>query len=307
MSSPIAKIAYLFLFLANSCLTINTIEAQPQPRITVLGSVYCDVCYDNTFSNHSYLLPGVDVNVECKVKGKEEMISFSVSVNRSTDRYGMYRLEIPIPIPIPIRDHQDHQYHHQDPTTTTVHYYYSFCEATLINTSNINNGCTLPTRTKAKASSEIRSAVNIINALSYRPPRRNATLCGEGKGKAADDADSNWNSSKFFLPYFPPYVFPWPPFPQLPPLPPFPQLPPLPPLPPFPQLPPLPPLPQLPPLPSFPFPQNPPPLPFPFPSVPPPPPRTWIPPPPFNFWDPNTWIPHPPPTNPTVHTTTDHP
>ncbi|KAK7825913.1 hypothetical protein CFP56_032654 [Quercus suber] len=44
-----------------------------------------------------------------------------------------------------------------------------------------------------------------LNALSYRPSKKNATLCGNQQ-----EFSRSLNASKCFLPYFPPYGFPLP-------------------------------------------------------------------------------------------------
>ncbi|XP_024988799.1 RNA-binding protein 12 [Cynara cardunculus var. scolymus] len=269
----------------------------------VTGSVFCDVCYNNSFTKLSYFLPGVDVHVQCKFRvnaptTKEQMV---FSVNRTTDRYGVYRLDIPSVDGVDCVE---------APATPIQ----SFCEATLIGNSSVP-GCNVPgaSATSKKITLKSRSTSNLcvysLTALTYRPFNNNFTLC------ANHQEDLNYNSSKFFLPYFP-----WPQFPPLPPLPSLPPLPPLPSFPPFPSLPPLPqfpPLPSLPPFPPFQFPPpsplpQPPSLPYPPPNFPPfsrPPafnpgdPRTLIPnnpssnpspPPPFNPSDPRTWIPQNP-------------
>ncbi|XP_039068846.1 pollen-specific protein-like At4g18596 [Hibiscus syriacus] len=88
------------LLLAFSLMYRLSATAQPQnsiSRITVVGAVFCDTCSRNTFSRHSYFLPGVEVNIECKFKEKSPKTTeqMSVSVNRTTDKYGVYKLEIP--------------------------------------------------------------------------------------------------------------------------------------------------------------------------------------------------------------------
>ncbi|KAG8383316.1 hypothetical protein BUALT_Bualt05G0172000 [Buddleja alternifolia] len=236
-------IYYPYLLLAD--------DQPPQPTsrmITILGSVYCDVCYHNSFSKHSYFLPGVDVHVQCKLKASSprtaEQISFSV--NRTTDRYGMYKVDIPSVDGVDCTP---------DPPIQ------SFCQATLIgSTDSVSaSSCNVPSTRSSSTEITLKSKQNnvcsyTLGSLSYKPLIRNFSLCGRARGKERlESATNSWNSSKTFLPYIPPYVFPWP---QLPPLPQFPPLPPLPPLPPFP---------------SFPFPPttNPPSLPFPFPPLPP--------------------------------------
>uniref|UniRef100_A0A5B7BWR8 Pollen Ole e 1 allergen and extensin family protein n=1 Tax=Davidia involucrata TaxID=16924 RepID=A0A5B7BWR8_DAVIN len=323
-SPKLASMDLMLLFvllLASLCTHPLMLAAQPSKptsHITVVGAVFCDVCYNNTFSRHSYFLPGVDVHIECKFKANSprttEQIAFSV--NRTTDKYGLYKLEIPSVEGVDCVEGPAIQ---------------SFCQASLIGSSS--SACNVPGLKTSSNEITVKSkqaslCIYSLSALSYRPPYVNLTLCGNHKEELLSNS---LNSSKFFLPHFPPYGFPWPPLPQLPPLPQFPPLPQLPPLPSLPPLPPFPslPFPPLPPFPSFPFPPlpfpKPPSLPFPFPplppftpippllSPPPPPafnlgdPRTWIPnipffspppPPAFNLRDPRTWIPYIPPSPP---------
>ncbi|XP_030459698.1 leucine-rich repeat extensin-like protein 3 [Syzygium oleosum] len=272
----------------------------PTSRITVVGAVYCDVCHTNTFSKYSYFLPGADVNIQCKFKASAPKTTEQINfwVNRTTDRYGTYRLDVPSVDGVDCVDGQEIA---------------SMCQVSLIGSSS--SACNVPglratTNEVTVKSKQDNLCIYSMNALSYQPHERNVTLCGNKKEGLLQD---EFNSSKFFLPYFPPYGFPWAPIPQLPPFRPIP----IPPLPPFPSIP-------FPPLPPFPFPSfpcpNPPALPFPFPPLPPLPPpgfnltdpRTWIPriplfpspplppatPPGYNLWDPRTWIPHLPPYSP---------
>ncbi|KAK8715951.1 hypothetical protein V6N13_043275 [Hibiscus sabdariffa] len=54
----------LVLFLLSS-LFVVTFSLKPEPtknnnaQITVMGLVYCDICYNNSFSRHNYFLPGL--------------------------------------------------------------------------------------------------------------------------------------------------------------------------------------------------------------------------------------------------------
>lgn len=242
--------------------------------------------------------------IQCKFRGNSakttEDINFSV--NKTTNKYGVYKLEIPSVDGVNCLSGLAMK---------------SMCKASLIGSSS--SACNVPGLSSTADEISVKSkqdnlCIYSMNALSYRPPKKNLTLCGNSKEELAN----SFNSSKFFLPYFPPfYGFPWPPLPQFP----FPPLPPIPTLPPFPPIPSLPPFP---PFPSFPCPPS---LPFPFPSLPPYPPspnplaphpppafnlgdpRTWIPyipsvfpppppPPGFNLRDPRTWIPYIPPAPP---------
>lgn len=52
----------VFIFLLATLFTFPYLlgagPQNPSSHITIIGSVYCDVCYDNTFSKYSYFLPG---------------------------------------------------------------------------------------------------------------------------------------------------------------------------------------------------------------------------------------------------------
>ncbi|TKY64731.1 Pollen-specific protein [Spatholobus suberectus] len=271
----------LLLFVTSlfSCPFVLIAES-PSPiisRISVVGAVYCDTCSTSTFSKQSYFLQGVEVHIQCRFRATSpktnEQISFSV--NRTTDQYGVYKLDIPSVDGVNCMD-----------GSAIV----SLCQATLIRSST--STCNVPflkstTREISVKSKQDNLCVYTLSGLSYKPPQKNTTLCGDQKEQLA----SSLNSSKFY--------FPWP---QLP-FPPFPSLP-FPPLP-FPTSPPIPSLP-------FPFPQYPP---TPSAFSPPPfnleDPTTWIPripslshppppPPAFNLGDPSTWIPHIPPSPPNI-------
>ncbi|OAY52493.1 uncharacterized protein LOC110612996 isoform X2 [Manihot esculenta] len=80
----------ILLFL--SSLFIKSLSSRVEPakinaHITVMGFVYCDICSNNSFSRHSYFLPGAGVRIDCKFKASspktKEQVSFSV--NRTTN------------------------------------------------------------------------------------------------------------------------------------------------------------------------------------------------------------------------------
>ncbi|GAV71333.1 Pollen_Ole_e_I domain-containing protein [Cephalotus follicularis] len=274
-----------FLFIHQ--ISAIALTANPTSRITVVGVVYCDTCLSNTFSRYSYFLPGVEVHIQCKFKAispkTAEQITFSV--NRTTDRYGTYKAEIPIIDGVDCVAGTEMQ---------------SLCLASLI--GRPVSSCNVPVIKTSTNEILVKSkqeslCIFSLNSLTYRPSERNDTLCGNHKEElASSELATSFNSSKFLFPYyFPPYGFFWPPLPHLPPFPKFPF--PFYPLPPFPSLP----LPPLPPFPSFPFPPlpftpNPPSLPFPFPPLPPFPPTPSLfyspPPPALNPGDPRTWTPN---------------
>ncbi|KAK7850568.1 putative serine/threonine-protein kinase pix13 [Quercus suber] len=123
-------------------------------RITVVGVVYCDICSSNTFSRHSYFLPGVDVQIQCKFKANSpktiEQITFLV--NKTTNKHGVYNLEIPTMFRISLI--------RSSSATRNV--------PVLKTTSNVIT-------VKSK---QDNLCIYNLNALSYRPSKKNATLCG---------------------------------------------------------------------------------------------------------------------------------
>ena len=217
---------------------------------------------------------GADVHIQCKIKANApktaEVITFSV--NRTTDDYGVYKFEIPSLDGVDCVDGPPIQ---------------SMCQATLIGSSL--SECNVPGLRATTDEISVKSkqdnlCVYSFTALSFRPHKKNSTLCGKGSSEPS-------SSSKFLFPQ----SFPWPPLPF-----PFSTPPPSSPFP-FPHIPTSP---SMPPLFQSPTPPT---LPFPFPHLPTSPsipPLFQSPPPPsFSLGDPKTWIPHiplmsPPPSPP---------
>ncbi|KAL6533505.1 hypothetical protein OROMI_027617 [Orobanche minor] len=139
-------------------------------QITVMGMVYCDICSNNSFSRHSYYLPGVEVRIDCMFKAisprTTEQISFSV--NRTTNNYGIYKLEVPSVDGVQCaRDNKAIE---------------NSCRASLISSSA--SSCNVPgfRATSNEISVKSREAnfcMYSLNALSYRPSKRDLALCGK--------------------------------------------------------------------------------------------------------------------------------
>ncbi|XP_041013086.1 uncharacterized protein LOC121256375 [Juglans microcarpa x Juglans regia] len=188
---------------------ISLLAQPPNPvsRITVVGVVYCDICSSNTFSRHSYFMPGADVQLQCKFRANSpkttEQITFSV--NRTTDKHGVYTLEIPTIDGVNC----------VEGLAVT-----SLCQASLIGSPS--SACNVPglkitSNVISVKSKQDNLCIYNLNALSFWPSKKNTTLCGNQK-----ELQNSLDSSKCFLPFFPPSGFPWPPLPQFP----FPPLPP---------------------------------------------------------------------------------
>ncbi|EEF49400.1 major pollen allergen Ole e 1 [Ricinus communis] len=161
----------LILFILSS-LFIKTISLKVEPaktnaHITVMGFVYCDICSNNSFTRHSYFLPGAGVKIDCKFKASspkvKEQVSFSV--NRTTNRYGVYKLEIPS----------------VDGIACAEAAIESSCEATLMWSSS--KSCNVPgyKSTSDQISIKARRAnlcIYSLNAMNYRPSKTDLALCG---------------------------------------------------------------------------------------------------------------------------------
>ncbi|XP_022773632.1 uncharacterized protein LOC111315882 isoform X2 [Durio zibethinus] len=159
----------IVLFLLSS-LFIKTLSLKPEPaknnaQITVMGLVYCDICSNNSFSRHSYFLPEVqiDCNFRAFVPKTREQISFSV--NRTTDKHGVYMLEIPS----------------VDGIECAEAAIASSCQASLVGSSSTS--CNIPGYRSTTDQIAIKSrhpnlCIYGLTALNFRPAKRDATLCG---------------------------------------------------------------------------------------------------------------------------------
>ncbi|KAJ6695048.1 hypothetical protein OIU74_014235 [Salix koriyanagi] len=206
MSAPLAPIIILALLATLFALPLSLLAQpanNPASRIIIVGVVYCDTCSANTFSRYSYFLPGADVHIQCTFKAVSpkttEQIEFSV--NRTTDRYGIYSMVVP-------------EVDGVDCVKGTIEL---VCQASLIRSSSL--ACNVPGLKMSTDEISVKSKQNNLciyrmNALSYSPSKKNTTLCGKHK----EELQISFNSSKFFLPYFgPPNGFPWPTLPNMPP------------------------------------------------------------------------------------------
>jgi hypothetical protein len=198
----------LIIFFLSS-LFINSLSSKAEPpkkisaHITVMGIVYCDICSNNSFSRHSYFLPGLvskffrnckkafyvkmltlsliflintnvypgaEVRMDCKFEASwpktREQISFSV--NRTTNRHGMYKLEIPS----------------VDGIACAQAAIDSSCEASLMSSSS--KACNVPgykstTNEIAIKVKQQNLCIYSLNALNFRPSKTDAGLCGNRK------------------------------------------------------------------------------------------------------------------------------
>ncbi|KAJ8430856.1 hypothetical protein Cgig2_015516 [Carnegiea gigantea] len=162
----------LLLSLVTSSFSQDVIRPKPlrpNSQITVIGTVYCDICSNNTFSRQSYFLPGVEVKVDCKFKATapETSEEITFSVNRTTNRFGWYKLEIPAVDGIECAEE-----------SAVV----SSCRASLAGSSSSSSKCNVPGyKTTSDVvyfkSREANICIYGLSALNFRPRRKNKALC----------------------------------------------------------------------------------------------------------------------------------
>ncbi|KAK9052280.1 hypothetical protein SSX86_028909 [Deinandra increscens subsp. villosa] len=139
------------------------------PIITVVGVVYCDPCHNNSFSTHSYFLPGAEVRIDCKFKAASarsaEQITFSV--NRTTNRHGVYKLDIPSVDGIDCA---------KEAAVVNT------CRASLIKSTSA--ACNVPAFTTTSDEFSVKSrqanlCIYTMYALSFRPSKKDLAICGK--------------------------------------------------------------------------------------------------------------------------------
>ncbi|KAK9053949.1 hypothetical protein SSX86_025024 [Deinandra increscens subsp. villosa] len=162
--------AFFFLLFSTISMILQLEASRPIiPHITLMGMVYCDTCSIHSFNNHTFLLSGADVRIDCKFNAASprtaEQISFSV--NRTTNRYGVYRLDIPS---------VDGIYCARDAAVLNT------CRATLIRSSFA--GCDVPGFATTSDEFSIKSAkgnvcIYSMFSLSFRPSKKDPAICGK--------------------------------------------------------------------------------------------------------------------------------
>ncbi|XP_022880195.1 uncharacterized protein LOC111397477 [Olea europaea var. sylvestris] len=169
----------IILFMFSSLLTISfPLQVEPkkpdsksQSQIIVMGMVYCDFCSNNTFSKHSYFLPGVEVRIDCifiAISSRTtERISFSV--NRTTNKYGIYIFEVPSVDGVQCA---------RDKAVGNS------CRASLTGIRPSSSSCNIPGFRTTSDEISIKSkrentCIYSLSPLSYRPSKREIDLCGK--------------------------------------------------------------------------------------------------------------------------------
>ncbi|XP_048575067.1 protein DOWNSTREAM OF FLC-like [Triticum urartu] len=198
--APAASSFMTLLLVAESLLGGGAEARKSGSNITVVGSVYCDACSNNTFSKHSFFLKGARVLIQCnfKVNSSAAPEEISLEAERTTDQHGVYKLDVP-----PVDGFECREGHELR----------SACRATLVRSSSA--ACNVPglrgsTQHIALRGSRGAAACFLnLNALNFRPAKRDRKLCHDhGDGNGQDNGGSAFGSSLFFWPFLPLF---WPP------------------------------------------------------------------------------------------------
>ncbi|KAL2335384.1 hypothetical protein Fmac_016597 [Flemingia macrophylla] len=222
-------LAFLFLSLTY-CSVSEASHEKKLPSAVVVGTVYCDTCFQQGLSTKGHLISGASVAVECKAGNS--IRSFKKEVK--TNELGEFKVQLPFRV----------MKHAKIINRCTFKIISSNDPQCVVASVATSTSMSLKTR---KHGEHIFSA----GLFSFRPIKE-PNFCDKkqsfsnSKTQSLDKSQYDKNSvTNTFLPTIP-FLPPLPQIP-LPPLPQIPFLPPLPPLPPIPFLPPLPPNPFLPP------------------------------------------------------------
>ncbi|KAG7548744.1 hypothetical protein ISN44_As12g039060 [Arabidopsis suecica] len=172
MEKKLIMFLLLLQLLSLNTLSLKHSSAKPNAKITVMGLVYCDICSNNSFSKHSYFIPGVEVRIICRFNSASsrtrEMITFSA--NRTTNELGLYKLDITSLEGVACAAEAK-----KDSLMTS-------CQASLIGSSK--DSCNVPgfrTTTDQVVFKSKRSNLCVygFTALNFRPLQKNLHLCGK--------------------------------------------------------------------------------------------------------------------------------
>ncbi|PIN06366.1 hypothetical protein CDL12_21088 [Handroanthus impetiginosus] len=220
----------LLSFVLSNCSEAEH-DQKKVPSAVVVGTVYCDTCFQQNFHEASHFIAGASVAVECKKTRSTE--SFRQEVK--TNNHGQFEVHLPFPISTHTKKIQG-------------------CSVKLIS-SNQPYCSIAATATSSRLHLKSRKqGTHIFSAGFFTfKPLKQPELCDQKPKKLINNAEKSSTVSNPNDPTFPPPL-------QDPPsdppalgrnnLPPLPQLPNLPPLPPLPRLPPIPGIPFLPPIPK---------------------------------------------------------
>ncbi|KAK6913401.1 hypothetical protein RJ641_023002 [Dillenia turbinata] len=222
---------FLLIFALSFTFGYAPSEASHDKKLSsavVVGTVYCDTCFQQDFSKSSHFISGALVAVECRDGSAEPTFRQEVKTNE----HGEFRVNLPFSVSKHVKKIKN-------------------CSVKLISSSEPYCAVASTATSSALHLKSRKPGSHIFSAGFFTfKPLKQPILCNQ---KPSISNSKQFNSMKTLLPppefpVFPNPTTPWPtspipyhnPVPLLPMLPPLPQLPPLPPLPSLPQLPPIP-------------------------------------------------------------------
>ncbi|XP_061979256.1 vegetative cell wall protein gp1-like [Populus nigra] len=195
------------------------------PSAVVVGTVYCDTCFQEDFSRNSHFISGAHVAVECK----DEKSRPSFREEAKTDEHGEFKVHLPFSVSKHVKKIKR-------------------CSVELLSSSEPYCAVASTATSSSLRLKSRKEGTHIFSAGFFTfKPEKEPFLCNQ---KPSIENRREFSSKEASLPSFDNPTFPpplqdpkttvLPPLPPLPILPPLPQLPPLPPLPGLPFLPPIP-------------------------------------------------------------------
>ncbi|KAM7507429.1 hypothetical protein LguiA_017882 [Lonicera macranthoides] len=203
--------------MAKLCWGKGARNGETLPSVVVIGTVYCDNCFQENFANTSHFISGALVAVECSAISSRP--SFREEVK--TDENGKFEVRLPFSVTKQAQEIEE-------------------CAAKLINSSQPHCAVASTATSSSLQLKSINPSTHIFSAgiLSFKPLKK-PNFCNQtpkmnsfSKKLYSDELLNPPNKDPQLPKPFPPldekYLPSLPPLPRLPPLP---QLPPLPPLP----------------------------------------------------------------------------
>ncbi|KFK33036.1 hypothetical protein AALP_AA6G322300 [Arabis alpina] len=172
MKQKVIMLMLLLQLLFLNSLSLKHSLAKPNANITIMGLVYCDMCSNNSFSKHSYFIPGVEVRIICRFNAASsrtrEMLTFSA--NRTTNKLGLYKLDITSLEGVTCAEEAEKGS------------LMASCQASLIGSSS--DSCNVPgykTTTDQVVFKSERSNLCVygFTSLNFKPLKKNLDLCGK--------------------------------------------------------------------------------------------------------------------------------
>ncbi|XP_004491943.1 uncharacterized protein [Cicer arietinum] len=88
----------LFLIVTFGSFSEASHDKKPLPSAVVVGTVYCDTCFQQDFSMDSHFISGASVEVECKDGNKISKPTRRFKKQVKTNKHGEFRVQLPFSV-----------------------------------------------------------------------------------------------------------------------------------------------------------------------------------------------------------------